>query len=107
MTGAVANHSGITVECGKRMPRAGCRIQRASSLVSRICRRVYSQYVQLVFTFRSQRVENVVHASLIVERAISVNSRLLYLRFGDKGEVIATPNVPEVHYNQERTLEVK
>ena len=88
------------------MPVGGL-IEELLALVSRICRRVYSQYVQLVFTFRSQRVENVVHASLIVERAISVNRRLLYLRVGDKGEVIATPNIPEVHYNQERTLEVK
>ena len=62
--------------------------------------------VREVFPFVS-RVENVVSASLIAKRAISVNRRLLYLRFGDKGEVIATPNIPEVHYNQGRTLEVK
>ena len=74
-------------------------IEELLALVSRICRRVYSQYVQLVFTFRSQRVENVVRASLIVKRAISVNRRPLSLRVGDKGEVIATPNIPEVHYD--------
>ena len=90
------------------MPVGGL-IEELLALVSRICRRVYSQYVQcsVGLPVRSQRVENVVHASLIVKRAISVNRRLLYLRVGDKGEVIATPNIPEVHYNLGRTLEVK
>ena len=48
---------------------------------------------------RSRESSDVVSASLIVKRAISVNRRPLSLRVGDKGEVIATPNIPEVHYD--------
>ena len=41
MTGAVANHSGITVECGKRLPMIpGWSFRELLALVSRIYRRV-------------------------------------------------------------------
>ena len=49
----------------------------------------------------------VVSASLIAQRVISFNRQSFYLRLGVGLEVVATPTIPEVHYNRRRTREVQ